>query len=46
MQELYAKLRENGIDVYIMTAAHEEIIRMVASDPSTDTTSILKRSSA
>ena len=33
MQELYAKLRENGIDVYIMTAAHEEIIRMVASDP-------------
>ena len=33
MQELYAKLRENGIDVYIMTAAHEEIIRMVACDP-------------
>ncbi len=33
MQELYAKLRENGIEVYIMTAGHEEIIRMIASDP-------------
>lgn len=33
MQELYAKLRENGIDVYIMTAAHEEIVRMIACDP-------------
>lgn len=33
MQELYAMLRENGIEVYIMTAAHEEIVRMIASDP-------------
>ena len=33
MQELYAKLRENGIEVYIMTAGLEELIRMVASDP-------------
>lgn len=33
MQELYAKLRENGIEVYVMTAANEEIVRMVASDP-------------
>lgn len=33
MQELYSKLRENGIEVYIMTAASEEIVRMIASDP-------------
>ncbi len=33
MQELYAKLMENGIEVYVMTAAHEELVRMVASDP-------------
>lgn len=33
MQELYNKLQENGIEVYIMTAASEEIIRMIASDP-------------
>ncbi|TNC12880.1 haloacid dehalogenase-like hydrolase [Methylobacterium terricola] len=33
MQELYAKLMENGIEVYIMTAAQEELVRMVASDP-------------
>ncbi len=33
MQELYQVLRENGIEVYVMTAAHEEIIRMVACDP-------------
>ncbi|MFH6787242.1 MULTISPECIES: haloacid dehalogenase-like hydrolase [Methylobacterium] len=33
IQELFAKLRENGIEVYIMTAAHEELVRMVASDP-------------
>lgn len=33
IQELYAKLRENGIEVYVMTAAHEELVRMVASDP-------------
>ena len=33
MQELYNKLMENGIDVYVMTAASEELVRMVASDP-------------
>ncbi|MGL4858410.1 MAG: haloacid dehalogenase-like hydrolase [Enterobacteriaceae bacterium] len=33
MQELHNKLQENGIEVYIMTAAHEELVRMVASDP-------------
>ncbi len=33
MQELYAKLMENGINVYVMTAASEELVRMVASDP-------------
>lgn len=33
MQELYEKLRENGIEVYVMTAGLEELIRMVASDP-------------
>lgn len=33
MQELFAKLQENGIRVYIMSAAHEELARMVASDP-------------
>lgn len=33
MQELYARLMENGIDVYVMTAASEELVRMVASDP-------------
>ncbi|AKJ41159.1 phosphorylcholine phosphatase [Pragia fontium] len=32
MQELFHKLQENGIDVYIMSAAHEELVRMVASD--------------
>ena len=31
--ELYKKLMENGIDVYVMTAASEELVRMVASDP-------------
>jgi phosphorylcholine phosphatase len=31
--ELYNKLMENGIDVYVMTAASEELVRMVASDP-------------
>lgn len=33
MQELYAKLQENGINVYVMTAANEELVRMVAADP-------------
>lgn len=32
MQELFANLRENGIEVYIISAAHEELVRMVASD--------------
>ncbi|PAU52867.1 phosphorylcholine phosphatase [Pseudomonas indica] len=31
--ELMNLLQENGIEVYIMTAAHEELVRMVASDP-------------
>lgn len=33
MKELYNKLMENGIEVYVMTAAQEELVRMVASDP-------------
>ncbi|BDH45206.1 phosphorylcholine phosphatase [Salmonella enterica subsp. enterica serovar Choleraesuis] len=33
MQELFAFLTANGIDVWIMSAAHEELVRMVASDP-------------
>lgn len=32
-KELMNKLSENGIEVYIMTAALEELVRMVASDP-------------
>ena len=31
--ELYNALMSNGIDVYVMTAASEELVRMVASDP-------------
>ena len=31
--ELYNRLMENGIEVYVMTAASEELVRMVASDP-------------
>ncbi|KAG5985067.1 hypothetical protein E4U55_001808 [Claviceps digitariae] len=31
--ELYNKLMANGIDVYVVTAASEELVRMVASDP-------------
>lgn len=31
--ELYNTLMANGIDVYVMTAASEELVRMVASDP-------------
>lgn len=33
MQELYHYLQENGIQVYVMTAGNEEIVRMIASDP-------------
>ncbi|MDE8604751.1 hypothetical protein M3I01_017970 [Marinomonas sp. RSW2] len=33
MTELYSRLQENGIEVYVMTAASEEIVRMIASDP-------------
>ncbi|ATG73636.1 phosphorylcholine phosphatase [Zobellella denitrificans] len=33
MQQLYNRLQENGIEVYVMTAASEEIVRMIASDP-------------
>ena len=33
MTELYNTLMENGIEVYVMTAANEELVRMVASDP-------------
>ncbi|WP_137886659.1 haloacid dehalogenase-like hydrolase [Pseudomonas sp. 2FE] len=32
-KELMNKLMENGIEVYVMTAAHEELVRMVAADP-------------
>ncbi|KAH8178596.1 phosphorylcholine phosphatase [Sarocladium implicatum] len=31
-QELFNRLMEHGIDVYVMTAASEELVRMVASD--------------
>ncbi|KAK2017152.1 phosphorylcholine phosphatase [Colletotrichum eremochloae] len=31
--ELYNKLMANGIDVYIISASSEELVRMVASDP-------------
>lgn len=31
--ELYNKLMNNGIDVYVVSAASEELVRMVASDP-------------
>ncbi|MFG1174372.1 haloacid dehalogenase-like hydrolase [Erwiniaceae bacterium CAU 1747] len=33
MQELFSKLRENGIRVYIISAAQEELARAIASDP-------------
>ncbi len=32
-QELYQALRENGIEVYVVSAASEELVRMVLSDP-------------
>lgn len=31
--ELYNALMDNGISVYVISAAHEELVRMVASDP-------------
>ncbi|KAF9876917.1 phosphorylcholine phosphatase [Colletotrichum karsti] len=31
--ELYNKLMANGIEVYVITAAAEELVRMVAADP-------------
>lgn len=31
--ELYNELMDNGIAVYVLTAASEELVRMVASDP-------------
>jgi phosphoserine phosphatase len=31
--ELFNKLMENGIEVYVMSAASEELVRMVAADP-------------
>lgn len=31
--ELYNALMDNGIRVYVISAAHEELVRMVASDP-------------
>jgi hypothetical protein len=33
MQQLYNALMDNGIEVYVMTSAGEELVRMVASDP-------------
>ena len=33
MQELYKLLMENGIQVYVMSAASEELVRMVLADP-------------
>ncbi|MHC3967568.1 phosphorylcholine phosphatase, partial [Pseudomonas aeruginosa] len=30
-RELYNKLMENGIEVYVISAAHEELVRMVAA---------------
>lgn len=33
MQELYNRLMENGIEVYVMSAASEELVRMIVADP-------------
>ncbi|MFE6685774.1 haloacid dehalogenase-like hydrolase [Streptomyces sp. NPDC057743] len=33
MQELYRTLRAHGIDVYVVSAANEELARMVLADP-------------
>ena len=32
-QQLYNRLIMNGIEVYVITASHEELVRMVLSDP-------------
>lgn len=32
-QELYNRLMANGIEVYVITASHEELVRMVLADP-------------
>ncbi|CAF3313793.1 unnamed protein product [Rotaria sp. Silwood2] len=32
-QELYNRLMANGIEVYVLTASNEELVRMVLSDP-------------
>lgn len=33
MQELYSALQANGIEVYVVSAASEELVRMVLADP-------------
>jgi len=33
MTELYNRLHENGIEVWVISAVSEEIVRMIASDP-------------
>jgi phosphoserine phosphatase len=33
MTELYNRLMEHGIEVYVISASHEELVRMIASDP-------------
>ncbi|GAA3081995.1 haloacid dehalogenase-like hydrolase [Streptomyces rectiviolaceus] len=33
MQELYKSLRKHGIEVYVVSAASEDLVRMVLSDP-------------
>ncbi len=33
MRELINVMMENGIEVYLVSAAHEELVRMVATDP-------------
>lgn len=33
MQELYTSLRKHGIEVYVVSAASEDLVRMVLSDP-------------
>lgn len=32
-RELYNRLMANGIEVYVLTASHEELVRMVLADP-------------
>ncbi|MEG6559007.1 haloacid dehalogenase-like hydrolase, partial [Pseudomonas aeruginosa] len=32
-RELYNTLMENGIEVYVISAAHEVLVRIVAADP-------------